>query len=467
MDLQDNIIRFGLESASIYRRRFSGRFGLQQQLPWQDAGLGSANTQISSIIADEIGFDLVLDDRLSVFKLAGKAQGSQPSSILQSDGVLTIAARDMASLQIFILTVRTEIIFDALQKFSAVKSRMKRLVLRMPTTEFPTYVYLDLDVFSKDQSRFDLAVKVSACVFVPRLVVDIDLGAQMSAVVRGQPRLSEPMMANKLVDYVPKAVGSRSLGADLQSAAAVSAPKSSQPLPSNPNTAETRRRLNLIIPLTDDLRTSFLGFGYSVGVLPNHSRVLEIGAFRRNFRSSYSRLMSGTDVVDLKAQPLAEEAIADLQNALQGLVENSGSMTCFIGSEVLSADVLAIFRGFAQSADLEINAVVCSAVAPTGSMMGVIQAGLDGPNLHLQTVCFVAAGEPSGFKDAIGRSRNYFGVPPVEGQSMARFMEFRSNVEEPGFSVPASISPREAHALERFVAAFRPLHEDLEQNPAA
>jgi hypothetical protein len=342
---------------------------------------------------------------------------------------------------------------------------MKRLIIRMPSRDFPNFVYLDLDKFWNDPLRIDLAVKVSACIFVPQLVVDNGLHGRTSTPVEdARPLVHSVVPTQSSISVIP--VDSHFSAADLQSGL---------DMPVTPNQVfgagigadEPLRRLTLIIPLTDDLRSSFLGFGYTVGVETGECRVLEIGAFRRNFRSSYSRLMGGTDVVDLKAQPLAADAISDLQIALQRFGERSGSMTCFIGSEVLSAEVLAVFRAFATQQDVAVHAVVCSAAPPAVAAIGMIHAALDGPDLHLQTLCFVAAGEPSGLKDAIGRPRGYFGVPPVEGQSMARCMEFRSNVTDPAFSVPASVPPREAHALERFVNAFRPLRDDLEQKPAA
>ena len=456
---------------SIYRRRVGAYFSLMRVEPWQDDDARAFLDQVSFAVPEDRCFDIVFDHRFCLFKTAGQARDPQPLAVLQSDGVLTVAGRDVASLAIFTLSVAIDTISEAFQRFSPLQQRVKRLVLQMPSKECRTFVYLDWAVLLADPSRVDLAVKVGTSIFLPRLALDFDIKEQkLPSVDKTIAQAQEPVVpmtigiatsSGAAVEPVKSNVDVLSVLADVNRSTPLNAPTG---LPKN---SVERRKLTMILPLSDDLRTSFLGFGYSVGAGIMHGRALEIGAFRRNLRSSYSRLMGGTDVIDIKAQPPAAEVILDLENKLSQLLANRGDLSCFIGSEVVSVEVLEIFRKFAAANNLAIHAVVCAATPPSAPMMEVIHNGLASSDLRVHTLCFLPPGETSGFVDAAGRQRGYFGVPPVEGQSMARCMEFRSNVEDPAFIVPASVPPRETHALERFVNAFRPLREGLIQQPAA
>lgn len=464
MELLDDLVTLGPDGIAIYRRQVGSYFSLTHVQPWRDDSV-SELAQVS-MIPDGRSFDLVLDQRFCLFKTAGAAQGMQPLAVLQSDGVLTVAARDVAALEIFTLSIGIDTITEALQRFAPVSQRIKRLILRMPSHDIRSFVFLDWDVLSADPSRVDLAVKVANCIFLPRLVSDLygndqEFQPTDKATVVPSPILSDASPVEQVPVFAvapPRALGHAS---DL-SAISVDNEGQANLSVSLPEHAVGRRRLSIILPLSDDLRTSFLGFGYSVGTDSGHGRVLEIGAFRRNLRSSYSRLMGVTDGIDLKAQPPTPDVLSELERTLRQMLANRGDVRCFIGSEVLSAEVLEVFRSFAAASDLAIHAIICAASAPSAQMMELIQSGLAGPALRVLTICFVPAGEPSGFIDALGRPRGYFGVPPVEGQSMARCMEFRSNVDDPAFVVPDFVSPRETHLLERFVSAFRPLREDLD-----
>ncbi|MEI6798180.1 MAG: hypothetical protein WCO04_03055 [Pseudomonadota bacterium] len=411
----------------------------------------------------------MLDHQFCLFKTSGLAQGPLPLSIVQTEDSLTVAGRDMASLTRFSLSVGMETILEVVARFLPLKQRVNRLILRMPSQEFRTYVYLDWDVLLSDRSRVDLAVKVESCIFLPRLSPHLFTQGQMS-------KASEPVFA------VPQSVILAPKPSILAAEPVLPSPHAIQasvvadevvglvprdPPVIRPKADGGRRRLTMILPVSDDLRTSFLGFGYSVGAGVAQPRALEIGAFRRNLRSSYSRLMGDTEVIDLKAQPPAPNVVSELEATLRRRIDDLGALTCFIGSEVLSAEVLEIFRRFAQETDLAITAVICSATPASSDIMSLIEVGLAGPELQVQQICFQPIGEPAGPKDAMGMPRGYFGVPMVEGQSMARCMEFRSNVEDPVFIVPASVPPRESHALERFISAFRPLSLDAQHQPAA
>lgn len=447
----NDLISLGPDGIVLYRRRMGVRFTVLQSAPWDEEKPGDCLGQVTQALPAGGHLDLVLDDRFSLLSTAGEAQDPLPLNVVQSDGVLTVTGRDAASLAIFSLSLGIETILETLQRFAPFNGRIERLIVRMPSKEFRTFVYLDWQTLTADPVRVDLALKVAPCIFVPHLVAGEAAQTQI-----GVPTAQTMPAPTPLPFLTPPPV----------TGAAPMAP-SAPPQPPAAQAAKARRTLTLILPLSDDLRTSFLGFGYSVGASGDAARVLEIGAFRRNLRSSYSRLMGGTDVVDLKSQPPTQDVIEELKDILRSTLDDKQTLPCFIGSEVLSAEVLAIFRKFALTFDLAIQAIVCSAAPPSAETMALIETGLAVPEVRIQTVCFVPAGEPSGLVDATGAKRGYFGVPPVEGQSMARCMEFRSNVEDRAFIIPSSVPSREAHALERFINAFHPLQEDFHQKPAA
>jgi len=469
VDLLNDLVSLGPDGMSIYRRRIGVFFCSLPAVPWHDGDTNEVLQRLTAVIPKGSSFDLLLQNEFCLFKTAGLAQGPQSFSLAQTEDSLTIAGRDMASLTRFSLSVGTETIFEVLDRFLPLKHRVKRLVLGMPSKEFRTFVYLDWEVLVSDRSRLDQAVKVESCIFLPRLSSELLAQDKKSPfaediVVLPQPVLAEPLFG------VPAADPVGSADRVLQAASGPDDVLAPVPMGSPPVRAKAdlrRRRLTMILPLSDDLRTSFLGFGYSVGAGGVPARALEIGAFRRNLRSSYSRLMGGTEVVDLKAQPPVPNVVSELETTLRRRLDSQGALTCFIGSEVMSAEVLDIFRSFARETDLAIIAVICSAAPASAEMVSLIQNGLAGPELQMQQICFQPVGEAAGFNDALGRPRGYFGVPMVEGQSMARCMEFRANIEDPAFIVPASVPPREAHALERFIGAFRPLMLDEQQKPAA
>ena len=477
MELLNDLVNLGPDGISIYRRRVGVYFSLQQAAPWRDDDPNALMGQIAVALPEGSYFDVLLDHRFSILKLEGLAQGPQSSKVIQTAEVLTLSGRDTASMTTFGLSIGVETIYEAIEHFAPFDQWIKRLILRMPSKDFRTFVYLDWDLLRVDPSRIDLAVKVETCIFVPRLASEIYVeraGAVEAELIAPSPEvslaLSLPVLATEepavepsveLKELEPAVLAHQPLSGDMENVTQIDVPVLL------PKPGVQGRTMTMIIPLSDDLRTSFLGFGYSVGAATGQARVLEIGAFRHNLRSSYSRLMGGTDVVDLKAQPPTADVVLDLVNVLNGALAQQNGVTCFVGSEVLSAEVLEIFRIFAEDSDLAIHAVICSAAAPSDEMMNFICAGLATPGLHVQKICFVQAGELSGFFDATGRARGYFGVPPVEGQSMARCMEIRSNVDDPKFVLPMSMPSRETHALERFIGAFRPLRDDVEQKPAA
>jgi len=454
VDLLNDLVSLGPDGIALYRRRMGVRFSFLQAAPWDAEKPGICLGQVTQALPASGHFDLVLDQRFSLLTSTGEAEGPLPLNAVQSDGVLTVTGRDAASLGIFTLSLGIETILETVQRFASLNGRIDRLIMRMPSKEFRSFVYLDWQTLTADPERVDLAVKVAPCIFVPHLVAE---GAAQTQI--GVPTAQTIPAPTPLAFLTPPPVtGAQPL--------APSAPPQALAA-STAKAAKARRTLTLILPLSDDLRTSFLGFGYSVGAAGGAARALEIGAFRRNLRSSYSRLMGGTDVVDLKSQPPAQEVIEELKDILRSTLDDTPALPCFIGSEVLSAEVLAIFRSFALTFDLAIQAIVCSAAPPPSDTMALIETALAVPEVRIQTVCFVPAGEPSGLVDAVGHARGYFGVPPVEGQSMARCMEFRSNVEDRAFIIPSSVPSREAHALERFINAFHPLRDDFHQKPAA
>lgn len=478
MELLSDLVTVGPDGVSTFRRRMGVYFNLLTAMPWQDEDAGALERYIAGSVADGHGFDIILDHRFCLFKTAGLPSGPQALDVSQVDGVLHVTGRDIMRQSGFSLSIGVTTVVEALQRFEAITHRVKRLILRMPSKDFRTFIYIDWAALVADPSRLERAVRSDTCIFVPRLMRDSDTkGHQMPAA--DLVTISD----QALVTISDQAALEPSFPSDVGAKITESTPlhpvegtATSQDIePANPlelglmlpGVGAARRTLTVIMPLSDDLRTSFLAFGYSIGAGIGQGPALEIGAFRRNLRSSYSRLMAGTQVIDLKAQPPVTDVVLDLTLTLRQTLDNKGSVTCLLGSEVLSAEVLEIFRNFADAFDLAIHAVVCSASAPPPKVLEMIHDSLSRPFLLVQTICFVAAGEPSGFNDAAGRPRGYFGVPPVEGQSMARCMEFRSHAEDPTFTIPASVPSREAHALDRFINAFAPLRDDQLQKPAA
>ncbi len=464
---------------SVYRRRMGAYFSLLHLSPWQGQGDDVYLRPIDDAFGIDGCFDLILDQSFSLYKAVGVAQGPRQLKVSQFDGALTVSGRDMATLATFTLSVGTDTIEQTRKRFAPLHDRIERLVLRMPSKEFRTFVFMDWRLLAAEPSRLDLAVQAESCIFVPHLASETaahDLTepvlVQMAAAPQPVTVIVPPVAAlAEPVDAVPVLPSVAALAEPVDPAPvmppAVAVPSPQVPPADVAKSGSERRTLTLILPLTDDLRTSFLGFGYSVGAASHAVRPLEIGAFRRNLRSSYSRLMGGTDVVDLKAQAPSPQVASELQATLHTFLTEHPAAPCFIGSEVLLPEVLEILRSFAVDSDLSIQAIVCSATVPAPDVLAMITDGLAMPDLRVQLICFVAPGEPSGQFDATGRPRAYFGLPPVEGQSMARCMEFRSNVEDPAFIIPALIPSREAHALERFVNAFRPLQEGFQEKPAA
>lgn len=461
MELLSNLVSVGPGGVTTFRRRMGVYFNILKEMPWQDEEPDAVGAYVSSTIADDQAFDLILDRRYCTFTTTCLPLGSQSLEAKQSDGVLNVSGSSISPPLYFTLSFSVAAIAKVISRVDSIKHRVKRLIVRMPTKDFRNFIYLDWASLVADLSRMDLAVRFDTCIFVPRLVTGSALSELESSGADLIPLLQTAATGpstNCVVAFEP---------VQADSPAAPVAPPSDEARDfaalsifdkpfTSPTIAVARRTLTILLPLADDLRTSFLAFGYSISARLASASVIEIGAFRRKFRSSYSRLMAGIEVFDLKTQSPAAEDVLDLKLTMQKVFEDTSSVTCLLGSEVLSTEVLEIFRSFAVEFDLTINSVVCSAALPSPKVMAMIENSLSKPLLRAQAVYFLAPGEPSEFNDA----RGYLGVPSLEGQCMANCMEFRSHAVLTCFTVPSALPAREAHALYRFFNAFAPLHDE-------
>jgi len=477
MRLLDNVIAVGPKGISLYRRWMGENFSLVSAERWGKEPAEAYVRRATDQIGAEVAFDLVLEKELSVLTTHDTSCLSRDRETSYADGFLVLTGRDLFSHADFSLVIGTDILLEVVHTFGEFKSRLQKVIICMPSKSFRTYVYLDGGALAARPDTMADTMRSSLALFVPYLESELEARERSGGLleyipksVRQTPVLedltapsapasqpSAPRQADtEIVPTVPTEPACIDEGFDFAKADSADEPEIPAPSAeaSEPIVLEPAGELTLLLPISDDLGAAFLAFGYSVACGRRHRRVLEVGALRRSLISSYSRLVGRTEVVDVPASGITMAIRQEIDQAVRQLSSEERNVLCFIGSEVLSPELLEIFKETAATLNLKVKAVACSAAEATGGKLDHIMDAFDISHSHLEMISFLPVWGVPGFHDAKGKIGRYFGVPSVEGHTMIRCMEQRLGQIGVPFAIPKSVPSRDALALERYIAAF-------------
>lgn len=477
MRLLENVVAVGPTGISLYRRWMGEYFSLVSTEHWGNEPAEAYVRRATDQISADVAFDLVLEKELSVLTTPDSSCLPRDEEPLSAEGLLVLTGRDGFSHAHFSLAIGADILSEVVHSFGEFESRLQKVIICMPSKSFRTYVYVDGGALAARPDTVVDTMRSSPALFVPHLESELAARERSVGLFEHPPKsmsqtsaveglcatsasasqLSAPCQADtEIAPTMPAEPGCIDEGLVVAKADTAAEPEIPVPLAevSLPRVLAPAGELTLLLPISDDLSTSFLAFGYSVACGKKYRRVLEVGALRRNLLSSYSRLVGRTEVVDVTASGITMTTRQEIDQAVRQMASEDGNMLCFIGTEVLSPELLEIFKETAAALNLKIKAVVCSAAEATGGKLDDIMGAFDVSHNHLEMISFVPVWGSTGFHDAKGKIGSYFGVPSVEGHMMIRCMELRLGQIGVPFAVPKSVPSRDALALERYIAAF-------------
>lgn len=324
------MVAVGPIGISLYRRSMGEYFSLVSAEHWGSEPAEAYVRRATDQIGAGVAFDLVLEKELSVLTTHDTSCLSRDGQTSWAEGVLVLTGRDLFSSATFSLEIGTDILSEVVQSFGEFNSRLQKIIICMPSKSFRTYVYVEGGAAAARPDTMVDTMRSSLALFVPHLESELatddrsggllehlptsvsqspvveDLAA--TSALASQP--SAPRQADtEIAATEPAEPGCIDEGFGFAEADTAAGPEISVPAAISLDIVmKPAGELTLLLPISDDLGTSFLAFGYTVACGKKYQRVLEVGALRRNLLSSFSRLVGGTEVVDVAASGVARRS---------------------------------------------------------------------------------------------------------------------------------------------------------------
>lgn len=365
-------VRLSDDRASLFIRKTSVAYILLRSSPWS----GRVATDVLKDLFAGIprGSDLVvtLDESLTDLTIEHPA-AARGIEIFETPEDITIKIDDERHMRLFRMAIARNILDEVDTTLGKFASQFKmRLLLRMPTDDFPFFISTDLKTKRIFYTRWASRINCTST-SQKYLLLDASTNERSFESLQSVEKKVAKFLANAhtaktdlhIADVLEKTAKFSELPKDIAQYEAVAqtvAETIAPPIvkaPSKGFAAELRARfsyparqislvpIDLILLCDDTLQTAFAAALVAKTGLDDR-RVLEMGAFRRKLRSSFAIFSGDISVVEANFLPISMAQADTINHDMSAALTNAVAAALVVGVELVDVQSLTVIKELLQ-----------------------------------------------------------------------------------------------------------------------
>lgn len=403
------IILIGQYGISLLEKGKTAKFDVIAARRW---GIISTDMLIENLvdsIPDKEKFDLVLDDQMTTVSYSAPAVAQSGTNVTEAATTVTVQFFDILKSRDCTLISEKSDLNEMVEAFSPFFDRIRRVVLRGPTTDFRYVVYVETSAIVQRPNAWigsitsDLSSillnRPTAGINSPvtdmlKSIAGADHATKVYPIGAHQKDPRRPVSVDAVQDALPSA-SFLSPNLDRYSPTAVQDPTATpkivqldQPSPKDVATspvspdadqpvqsADQTRKLTLIFSTSDAPAIALLAAGvvWSLSTASGQAKpmtITEIGAYRKKLSSPFRRLVGVSAHQETDKLPLCADQLDRLIQDINTATGTSGDHVLFFGYEILSPELLINISRFLQETSAKYQIIVChDSVAQSDEVM--------------------------------------------------------------------------------------------------
>ena len=362
-------VKLSDDRASLFIRKTSVAYILLRSSPW--SGRGASEVLKDLFAGIPRGSDLVvtLDESLTDLTIEHPA-AARGIEIFETPENITIKIDDERHMRLFRMAVARNILDEVDTTLGKFANQFKmRLLLRIPTDDFPFFISTDLKTKRIFYTRWASRINCSAT-SQKYLLLDASINERSAENLRTVDKKVASFLANAhtaktdlhISDILEHTAKFTELPKDVAKyeefakSAAVTTVKPPEKAPPKGFVAELRDRLtsatrqitpspiDLILLRDDTLQTAFAA-ALVAKVALNQRCVIEMGAYRRKLRSSFAIFSGEIAVVEANSLPISSANTSAINQEMTTALTDASAAALVVGVELVDLQSLSVIKG--------------------------------------------------------------------------------------------------------------------------
>jgi hypothetical protein len=318
--LADKVVKLDPFSASAYRRVRTNNFKLNAVFSIEnDSSVNVVRRAVESL-GDHSVVDILIDDKLSLLQVSRKKSGIG-WSITENNDLIEVVVNDLFASHAITLCIESTVVSESAELLGQSGVQKGRIFYACPSRNFRYSVYCPLgDVHSTQ----DVLQQTQVCfsTSLPQFIDDFAPQSSSASIdIASTPAIDD-------VQAIPSVASAR-MG----------------------KTDEALFDVTLTVLLDEKVDTTIAAAAFLAREASDADLVVEIGLWRRRFKSAFSRFFDVSKIFELERLPMSSRDLQEVSGFIEGLCRGSAVTHSFIviGEEMMDvasvqdfSDILAV-----------------------------------------------------------------------------------------------------------------------------